>query len=221
MELGSGGVFGWSEIQFPIDFSGLLIHLPNDRRFDMRLCITVLAALVLLTVSAAAQGWQEITVSGFNLKWSTQPGNLLSVELTGPTTGWVGVGFDPDSIMLNANIILGYVVSTTTSIRDDWGWQPTSHRSDILMGGTDDVTIDGGSEAGGSTTIMFTIPLDSGDQYDVVLTPGNTYPIILARGPDGADDFGTPHEFATMAEIGIWELSLEGGTWAEVKTLTF
>ena len=152
----------------------------------MRIAHITVSMLLVLAASVSAQGWQELNVSGFLLRWSTQPGDLLSVELTAPTTGWVAVGFDPDSIMLNSNIIIGYVVTPDTFIRDDWGWQPTSHRSDILMGGTDDVTIDGGSEAGGSTTIQFTIPLDSGDQYDVVLTPGNTYPIILARGPTSA-----------------------------------
>jgi len=180
----------------------------------------VAVILMVLTASSAAQAWQEITVSGFLLRWSTQTGDMLSVELTGPTTGWVGVGFDPDSVMLNANIILGYVVSTSTSIRDDFGWQVFSHRADTLLGGTEDVTIDGGSESGGETTIMFTIPMDSGDQYDVVLTPGNTYPVILARGPDGADDFSTQHEFAVMAEISIWGLALENGTWAKIKSLT-
>jgi len=187
----------------------------------MKILIITVVTLVALAAPVAAQEWQELDVSGFLLRWSTQPGDVLSVELTGPTTGWVGVGFDPDSVMLNANIILGYVVSTTTTIRDDFGWQVFSHRADILLGGTDDVTIDGGSESGGETTIEFTIPLNSGDQYDVILTPGNTYPVILARGPDGADDFSVQHEFAVMAEIGIWDLALENSTWAFLKTLTF
>ena len=84
------------------------------------------------------------------------------MELNGPTTGWVAVGFDLTQQMLNANIIIGYVVSGTPVIRDDWGVQATSHRDDTLLGGTSDVITDGGFEEGGSTEIHFTIPLNSG-----------------------------------------------------------
>jgi hypothetical protein len=144
---------------------------------------------------------------------------MLSVQLTAPTTGWVAVGFDPDSIMLGANILIGYVASSTTFIRDDFGTHMTSHNADTLLGGTDDVTIDGGQEAGGETTIEFTIPMNSGDMYDTVLEPGNIYPVIMAMGV--GDDFTSMHTMAVMAEIGIWDLSLESGTWAEVKSISF
>lgn len=178
--------------------------------------LTVFAAIVLLTGASFAQGWQEINYQGFNLKWATTGANALSVELTGPTTGWVAVGFDPDSMMLGANFIIGYHAGTT-QLRDDYGWQLTSHRDDTLLGGTSDVTLDGGGESGGSTTIEFTIPLNSGDTYDKVLIPGQTYTILLARGPNGADNFTTQHEFVTFTTITIWGLSLEGSTWAGVK----
>ncbi|NLP05508.1 DOMON domain-containing protein [Candidatus Fermentibacteria bacterium] len=176
----------------------------------------ILALLALLAVQAGAQGWQEQEVSGFTLRWATTGSNALSVELTGPTTGWVAAGFDPDSMMLGANIIIGYYAGGTF-IRDDYGWQLTSHRDDILLGGTSDVEIDGGGEAGGETEIRFTIPLDSGDQYDKPLEAGQTYTVLLAHGPDGADNFTTQHEFVTMTQIVVWGLGLESTTWGAVK----
>jgi hypothetical protein len=120
--------------------------------------------------------------------------------------------------MLGANIIIGYVSSSTTYIRDDYGWQTFSHRADTLLGGTDDVVIDGGMEAGGETEIQFTIPLDSGDSYDKPLVPGSTYTVLLAHGADGVDDFSTQHEYATMTEIQIWGIGLDAATWASVKS---
>ncbi len=174
--------------------------------------------IVCAVLAGTTLAWQEIEVSGFVLRWETLAGGDLAVELTGPTTGWVAVGFDPSMMMLDANIIIGYVSGGSTYIRDDWGWQTTSHRADTLLGGSNDVTIDGGSESGGNTEIRFTIPLDSGDQYDKPLVPGNTYPILLARGPDGADDFSTYHAFIATAEIGILEYqALLPTTWAGVK----
>lgn len=176
-----------------------------------------LIAVLAVTAVAAAQDWQELTVEGFTLRWATVTGENLSVELSGPTTGWIAVGFDPTQMMLNANIIIGYVASGTPELRDDFGWQTSSHRDDTLLGGTSDVTVDGGSEAGGTTELQFTIPMNSGDSYDRVLVPGQTYPIILARSADGEDNFTAPHAVIATASIEIAELSLETGTWASIK----
>ncbi len=179
----------------------------------------VLTVVLALAGAAAAQEWQEINVDDFTLRWATQTGDSLAVELTGPTTGWVAVGFDPEQMMQGANLIIGYVESGTPSLRDDYGVAPTSHAPDTALGGTDDVTINGGDQTGGETTIEFSIPLDSGDSYDKPLSPGNTYPVILARGPDGADDFTTYHEFVTAAEIEIWALDFASESWGGLKAL--
>lgn len=180
----------------------------------------VLAAVaVLLAAGAFAQSWQEITVEGFTLRWATVSGGNLSVELNAPTTGWVAVGFDPSQMMKDANIIIGYVSSGTPSIRDDFGVQFTSHAADTGLGGTDDVTVDGGFETGGSTEIHFTIPLNSMDMYDKELVPGSSYGIILARGANGQDDFTSPHAVVTTATILIEEeMAMSPGTWGSLKT---
>lgn len=177
----------------------------------------VAAVLLAGACISAMYGWQELSVEGFTLRWQVISGDNLSVELNGPTTGWVAVGFDPTQMMLDANIIIGYVESGTAYIRDDWGWQTTSHRADTLLGGTDDVTIIGGFESGGSTEIHFSIPLDSGDEYDKAMVPGNSYSIILARSADGQDNFSAPHAAVAMAEITIEPLSLDADTWAGIK----
>jgi len=185
----------------------------------MRKMLAMAAVLLALTVTASAQDWQEVEVDGFTLRWATQSGDILAVELTGPTTGWVAVGFDPVAQMSEANLIIGYVESGTAYLRDDYGVAPTSHAPDTALGGTDNVTINGGDETGGETTIEFSIPLDSGDSYDKALAPGNSYPVILARGPDGADDFSTYHEFVTSTNIEIWALDFDSATWGGLKTL--
>jgi hypothetical protein len=164
-----------------------------------------------------AQGWQEIQHEGFTLRWATTGANELSVELSASTTGWVAVGFDPDSMMLGANIIIGYVSGSTAFLRDDYGSQPTSHRDDIVLGGTRNVTVDGGSESGGVTEIMFSIPMNSGDPYDKTLLAGSGYTVLLARGPAGADDFTTQHAFMTMTDIVIWGVGLDSSTWGSLK----
>ena len=53
--------------------------------------------------------------------------NNLDIELTGPTTGWIGIGFNHSNVnvsnmnMKDSNIILGYVNNNTTTIQDSIG----------------------------------------------------------------------------------------------------
>lgn len=147
-------------------------------------------------------GNDQVSSQGMTLKWVLE-GSSLNVTLSAPTTGWVAAGFDPTSRMQNANIIIGYVESGSVYVRDDFGTGIASHASDESLGGVDNVTNVSGSEAGGVTEISFTIPLDSGDGYDRVLQAGNAYPVLLAHGLDGSDEFSAYHAVRTSVEINL------------------
>ena len=56
-----------------------------------------------------------------------------------------------------------------------------------------------GSEQGGVTVIEFKVPLDSGDEYDKPMVPGQTYRINLAMG--AADDLNSYHAGRGTSEI--------------------
>jgi hypothetical protein len=142
----------------------------------------------------------EMTVEEVDLTWEVGDGDL-AVSVTAPTDGWIAVGFEPTMAMKDANIIIGYVSGGEVLLRDDWGDGPTSHKPDIDLGGTSDVADASGSESGGSTTLSFTIPLDSGDGFDRILTPGATVKVLLAYGPEGADNFTGFHAWAKTVEI--------------------
>ncbi len=146
------------------------------------------------------EGFKQTSAGGVTLKWKVE-GSNLSVKVSASTTGWVAVGFDPTSRMQNANIIIGYVSGSSVSIRDDYGSGPTAHQADTNGGGTDDVTEKGGTQTGEVTEITFSIPLDSGDSRDRPLVEGNTYTVILARGPNGADIFTMQHGARASATI--------------------
>jgi hypothetical protein len=150
----------------------------------------------------ASVGVGAMTVEEVDLTWEVGNGDV-AVSVTAPTDGWVAVGFEPSMAMKDANIIIGYVSGGEVFISDDWGDGPTSHKPDIDLGGTNDVTDASGSESGGSTTLSFTIPLDSGDGYDRILTPGATVKVLLAYGREGADDFAGFHAWAKTVEINL------------------
>jgi hypothetical protein len=144
----------------------------------------------------------SVTVDGITLTWQPEGVNL-HVTLKAPTTGWVAVGFDPSLGMKDANLILAYVAGSNVVARDDFGTAATAHDADTNLGGTDNVLNPAGKEEAGATEISFTIPLDSGDAYDRKLVVGQTYRVLLAYGPNGADDFTIKHATRVAANITI------------------
>jgi hypothetical protein len=145
-------------------------------------------------------GWQSYTISDYTFNWLAE-GDSLNVKITGPTTGWIAVGFEPTSLMKDANLIIGYFESGTAHIRDDFGTGQVTHDADVNLGGTDNVTLVAGSESGGETTLEFRIPLNSGDQFDTVLVPGSSHTVVFAYGAPGADDFTSAHVWAQAASL--------------------
>lgn len=178
----------------------------------MRVILIAVPALALAFLSGCGDdatgpeqgqgGWQQYSAGDYLLEWQFEDSlSALRVRVTAPTTGWVAVGFDPTSVMQDANFIIGYVSGGAGSIRDDWGTGQVTHASDVSLGGTSDVDLLSSSEASGETVIEFRIPLDSGDQYDKVLQEGTSYEVVFAYGQDGADDFSSIHEWAESASF--------------------
>ncbi|NLD73128.1 MAG: hypothetical protein GX649_10480 [Chloroflexi bacterium] len=128
--------------------------------------------------------------------WWTHDGTDLYIAAEAPTTGWVSVGLDPEDRMMGADFILVYVADGEASFIDAYGTAPTGnvHPPDEELGGTNDIIALAATEEDGVTRFEAQRPLDSGDEYDKALTPGETYPIIVAHGP-GSDDFTSYHAF--------------------------
>lgn len=169
--------------------------------------VPLLSVLALLMLSSCQDGpfdpdgWNTESYQGFTLKWRVQ-GSDLEVELEGPSTGWVAVGFAGSYMMHDSNIIIGYVSGSSVNIRDDFGIDSNTHVSDSnLQGGQQNVYDKSGSQGSGSTTISFTTPMDSGDLYDNALTEGQSCEIVLICGQDDADDFDS--DYRTIANTTI------------------
>lgn len=146
--------------------------------------------------------FSSVETIGMTLSWRVVD-TSLEVAVTGPTTGWVAVGFKPSRGMRDANILIGYVSGDETVMSDQYGVSMTGHRPDDQIGGDTHLAVLSGEEADGETTITFRIPLDSGDEYDQPLAAGETVQVILAYGPNGQDDMTTYHAGRAGIEITI------------------
>ncbi|MBN2830551.1 MAG: T9SS type A sorting domain-containing protein [Candidatus Cloacimonetes bacterium] len=184
-----------------------------------------LVIFILISITAimllAETPYQTVSTAGVTLNYRvTDDSQNLECQLSANTTGWVAVGFDPTNTMQNGNIIIGYDQAGTTMIRDDWGTTQTAHSADTAIGGTNDIITSSSMETGGVTELHFIIPLDSGDTKDKPLMIGQSYPIILARGANGADNFTGMHAGAGFANITIAEpVSIDDNTTQFLKPL--
>ncbi len=148
----------------------------------------LLVSTIIITLTFATNGfagdYQHSVVSKkMTFDWSVE-GDMLAIKLTAPTKGWVAIGFNPSKKMKDANIIIGYVKNGKVSIFDEFGTHPTKHGKDSKKGGSDNITVVGGSEEGKTTTIEFKIPINSGDTLDGKLDVNGETTVILAYGPD-------------------------------------
>ncbi len=113
--------------------------------------------------------------------------------------GWIAVGFNPGRMMQNADILIGYIQNGEVFIEDHFGSGYTKHKPDIDLGGTDDITVLGGTEEDDKTTLEFSIPLHSRDSNDQRLEKGEEYKVIFAYGKK--DNFKSYHKLRTSLMI--------------------
>jgi hypothetical protein len=108
----------------------------------------------------------------YELFWRSD-NTTISIGMRAKATGFVAVAVQPGTLMKDADIILGLVEDGKTEIYDmystgDFG----PHPEDITLGGTNDISVFGGTEEGGYTIIEFQRDLITNDEYDHPITSG-------------------------------------------------
>ncbi|OPL19784.1 MAG: hypothetical protein AVO35_02070 [Candidatus Aegiribacteria sp. MLS_C] len=146
---------------------------------------------------AAAGG---ISSDGVTLTWDFLEEDV-TFTVSAPATGWVAVGFDASSVMLDGDMIIGYVENEEVFISDQWGDGYTSHSADSELGGTMDILSASGTETDGRTTISFTRPVATGDSFDHDLERGTSHSVMLAYGPEDSDGFTGRHRWVETFQV--------------------
>jgi len=112
--------------------------------------------------------------------WSSEA-DILFMALRSRYPGWAAVGFRPGPAMENADIILGGSAEGQPYIYDMYATgRYGPHPPDTSLGGTFDVLEFRSVETGTGTTLEFSRPMNTGDEYDAILTSGETIPLIWA-----------------------------------------
>ncbi len=132
----------------------------------------------------AAQG--SISTSGISFSYHIDEDKLVC-RLAAKTTGWVGVGFNSQNSIVSSDLLLFNIIDGNVSSRDLYVKGFGDPREDIALGGSSTVKILSSEEAGNTTTVQFSIPLDSKDPYDFVHRKNEEFWLILAYSI--ADEF--------------------------------
>jgi hypothetical protein len=159
------------------------------------LCITG----ALTGRSDAADYDHIIRLSDISFEWRLDA-EFIHIRLAARASGWIAIGFNTDGWMQGADLIIGYVKNGKAEVQDHFGIRGVQHIADKRNGGRDDITQAGGKEAGGLTTIWFTIPLDSGDENDHRIDTEGMTSVLLAFGP-GRDDFTSRHRYRNVLQV--------------------
>lgn len=165
-----------------------------------------ITALVLVIVcnpaTSNAEAYDhEINVQQMWFAWKVQ-GSDIHIRLKAKTTSWVGIGFNPTSMMKDANFVIGYVKKGKVSVTDHFGTTQRQHMKDTKLGGSDNVKQAAGKEENGVTEISFVVPLKSGDKKDQDIVVDKDMVVLLAYGA-GRDSYRTKHDFRTALKVNL------------------
>ncbi len=173
--------------------------------------LRVLPIALMLLVSAATchdagetsvivdtDGWKMVQIEDVTFSWLVME-DSFRFTVTAPTTGWVAAGFGGGPAMKDAAIVIGYAEGGEQYVRDDHGTSPVTHVPDIDLDGSGDLTDAQVHESDGETQLSFVMPMESEDDLDPSLSPGETIRVIVAYGNN--DSFTGRHTAAHSAEI--------------------
>ncbi len=142
----------------------------------------------------------SISVDQMHFSWSVA-GDQLAVQVSAPTRGWVGVGFNPTDMMKGARIVIGYVKDGKPEISNDFGVGVTRHQPVEQLGGKASVTVVGGSETETTTTLEFRLPLKSTGTHGQSIDPAGETTLMLAYGP--SDSFLMQHQYEREVKVNL------------------
>jgi hypothetical protein len=123
--------------------------------------------------SEAGTDYAKASAGGMTFEWRIE-GDVMKGHMTGPTLGWVAVGFNREKQLKGTRLIMGYVQNGRTIVEEHIV-DPPDHKPKSALGGTSGVICASGTESGGKTTIEFTLKLGTGDSFDVPLVRGGVY----------------------------------------------
>ncbi|MDW3191454.1 MAG: DOMON domain-containing protein [Cytophagales bacterium] len=127
-----------------------------------------------------------VHVGGMHMSYEIT-NDSVTISLSAPTTGWVGIGFNQENNILESDLLLFHVIEGKASGLDLFVKGIGDPRKDTDLNGHTSFRMLEGKEENGQTEVQFRIALDSQDPNDYQHTLSESFWLILAYSAH--DDF--------------------------------
>ena len=132
-----------------------------------------------------AQG-DFLEIGGMELHYQLMD-DSVEISLSGPTNGWVGIGFNDENNIVGSDLILFRIIKGKVEVKDMFVKGFGDPRMDTQLGGKNSVTVLSGKETSSTTSVNFRLALDSKDRNDFRHQIGKGFWLIMAYSTH--DDF--------------------------------
>ncbi|HUV09077.1 MAG TPA: cytochrome and DOMON domain-containing protein [Spirochaetia bacterium] len=151
----------------------------------------------------------------YRLQWRLE-GDTVYFALSVATGGWVAIGFEPKTVMAEADMIFGWVDDTGKTHFVDAYSQGTfgPHPPDTELGGSMDILEAVGTQTGGVTVFEFSRKILTGDKFDKAIPKDGDVKFIWAYGD--SDEF---EQFHVMAGYGFINMATGVGVPTIIRDL--
>ncbi|NLT72756.1 MAG: hypothetical protein GXX94_00975 [Chloroflexi bacterium] len=151
-------------------------------------------------VIGAGEYRHRLEIGQVVLHWSNDS-EYLYLAAEAETSGWLGIGIDPEDRMQGADYVIAAAPGGTLQLFDAYGQAPVgaTHPEDTALGGSTDLMETAVAEQDGWVRLEVQRPLASGDAYDRPLSPGTTYTVIVGIGANM--EYDARHTYRGQGEI--------------------
>lgn len=121
----------------------------------------------------------------FRLLWKIE-GDKIFMAIDAKAPGWVAIGFQPTTVMANADMIFGFVDSANKAGAVD-AWSTGifgPHPADTSQKGSDNILSSAGKRSADRVVFELSRLLNTGDKLDKVIPATGSFKIIWAYGPN-------------------------------------
>ena len=153
-----------------------------DKLINFVLVITI----ALLVSMQMPQNKRMESASSMEVTWYESSSRIF-FELKAKTKGWLCIGFNDNSGMTGAYLIIGRIYNGSVDVVEHYTSSPGKYQSINSLGGDTDVRNIDGVESEKRTTISFSLPKVAPSKFQQDLELGKEYTMIIAYSND--DDF--------------------------------
>ncbi len=146
--------------------------------------------LLFIVFFTALPSWlycqREFAIEGMKFSYVLDK-EEIEIQLTAPTKGWLGIGFNDQNSIAGSDLYLLRVQQAIVEGLDLFVVAFGNPQEDAKLDGSNDLKIISGEETETSTTVKFRLPFPSQDQYDFQHKVEEDFWLILAYSV--SDDF--------------------------------